>query len=113
MKYLLSILTILVVGFGFGQSEEVVIRTSAECGSCKTRIEEKLNYTSGVKFAEVDLAANTITVRYNTKKISLDELKTIITDLGYDADDQKAKQSGIDKLPKCCKPGGMAKMKEE
>lgn len=111
MKTILTVLLVFFAGLSFGQTQEVVIKTSAECGSCKDRIEEKLNYTGGVRFAEVDLKANTITVKYNVKKITLAELKTIITDLGYDADDMKAKQSGIDKLPACCKPGGMAKEK--
>lgn len=86
---------------------EAVIQTSAECGSCKERLEEKLNYTKGVKYAELDLHTMKLTVGYSPKKISLDEIKTTISELGYDADDVKANQQALKQLPSCCQPGGM------
>ena len=53
----------------------------------------------------------TIGTRLNTviksSKISLTEIKKKISDLGYDADEVKANQDGISKLPDCCKPKGM------
>ena len=89
--------------------ETVVIQTSAECGSCKTRLEDVLNYTKGVKFAELNLEDKKVTVGYNPKKISLDEIRKIISETGYDADDLKANPKSVEKLPACCKPGGMKK----
>lgn len=86
-----------------------VIHTSAECGSCKERIEGVLNYTNGVKFAELDVESKDLTVKFKTKKISLDEIKKILVETGYDADDMKANPEAVEKLPACCKPGGMAK----
>lgn len=86
-----------------------VIHTSAECGSCKERIEGVLNYTKGVKFAELDVESKDLTVKYKTKKISLDEIKKILVETGYDADDMKANPEAVEKLPACCKPGGMEK----
>ena len=86
-----------------------VIHTSAECGACKDRLEGVLNYTSGVKFAELDLETMDLTIKFKTAKISLDEIKVLITETGYDADDMKANPEAVEKLPACCKPGGMAK----
>jgi copper chaperone CopZ len=97
--------------FGFSQKAEkfktIIIQTSAECGDCKERLEEKLNYTSGIKFAELDLESKKLTVKFTTSKISEAEIKQIISALGYDADDQKAPKEAVQKLPLCCQPGGM------
>lgn len=86
-----------------------VIHTSAECGACKDRLEEVLNYTSGIKYAELDLETMDLTVKFKTAKISLDEIKELISTTGYDADELKAKPEGLEQLPACCKPGGMEK----
>lgn len=88
-------------------SQEVKIHTSAECGECKERLEKKLNYTKGIKFAEVDLATQDVVIGYNPKKISVDEIKKIISEIGYDADEVKAKPEAVQELPLCCRPGGM------
>ncbi len=89
--------------------ETVVIQTSAECGQCKDRIEEGLNYTKGIKFAELDLETKKVTVKFSPKKISLIAVKEKINSIGYDADDLKAKSEIVKTLPLCCQPGGMKK----
>jgi periplasmic mercuric ion binding protein len=96
-----------LTAFGQKKVEEIVIQTSAECGSCKERLEGKLNYTTGIKFAELDVPTKNLTVKYSTSKISLDEIKKIISDLGYDADDVKANPEAYEALPQCCKVNGM------
>jgi copper chaperone CopZ len=88
-------------------NETVIIQTSAQCGDCKERIEELLNYTKGVTFAELDLITKKVTVKFKPSKVTLSEIKQKISDLGYDADDIKANAEGIKKLPACCKPDGM------
>ncbi len=94
------------LAFGQKKIEEAVIQTSAQCGDCKERIESKLNYTKGVVFGELDLDSKKVTVRYKTKSISLQEIKQAIASIGYSADDVKAKEEDVLKLPKCCQPGG-------
>jgi copper chaperone CopZ len=89
--------------------ETVVIQTSAQCDDCKERIEDGLNYTKGVKFAELDLETKKVTVKYSPTKISIKEIKDKLNEIGYDADDQKAKEENVKKLPLCCQPGGMEK----
>ncbi len=87
--------------------ETVTIQTSAQCGECKVRIEDGLNYTKGVKFAELDLDSKKVSIKYAPKKISLKEVKEKINLIGYDADDFKANPDSVLKLPACCQPGGM------
>lgn len=89
------------------KKQEVVIVTSAECGTCKKIMEEKLNYTKGILFADLDVPTQKLTVKFKTKNISADQIRTIISELGYDADDVKAVPEKVLELPKCCQPGGM------
>ena len=108
----LFFLMLFVSSVGFSQktaakTETVVIQTSAECGECKERIEGALNYTKGVKFAELDLNSRKLTVKYKTDVISLEELKKQISALGYRADEVPADSVALEKLPACCKPNGM------
>jgi len=107
MKPLILIVSILFSAQVY--SQEVKIHTSAECGQCKERLETKLNYTKGIKYAELDLATQDVVIGYNAKKITLEEIKQIIAETGYDADEVKAKQEAVNELPMCCRPGGMKK----
>lgn len=108
---LLFFAILLMSSFGFsqkpsGKTETVVIQTSAECDECKARIEGALNYTKGIKFAELDVESRKLTVKFKNDVISLDEIKKQVSQLGYQADEVKADQVAFDKLPACCKPGG-------
>lgn len=112
MKALFLIGFLLLTGTVFGQDakvQTVQIQTNAECGACKKRIEEKLNYTKGVKFAELDLTNKVLTVKFTTKQISLDEVKKTVSEIGYNADEVKANKTAQENLPACCKPNGMKK----
>jgi mercuric ion binding protein len=91
------------------KTETVVIKTTAECGDCKERIEEKLNYMKGIVFSDLDFESKKLTVKFKPTLISLDEIKKIVSDLGYDADEMKADPVEQKKLPACCLPGGMTK----
>ncbi|MCO5259772.1 MAG: cation transporter [Crocinitomicaceae bacterium] len=110
MKNIVVIFAMLFIGNSFAQElkkvEEVTIHTSAECNDCKKRLEDKLNYTKGIRFAELDVPSMNLTVSYTTKKIDLTKIKTIISELGYDADDVKANEAAQKALPACCQPNG-------
>lgn len=93
--------------FKKGEVKEVVIKTSSECGMCKERIEEKLNYTKGVTYVNLDVSSKLLTVKYKEEKVTLEKIKEIISNLGYDADDVKANPESQKNLPACCKPNGM------
>lgn len=87
--------------------ETVVILTSAECGDCEERIANAMNYTKGVKYAELDIESKKLTVKFQPAKISLETIKLKLVELGYDADELKANPEAQQKLPSCCQPGGM------
>ena len=106
MKTLLIITALLLGSISYGQMKTVVIHTSAECNECKDRLETMLNYKKGVQFAELDVPSRDLTVKYNENKITLDQIKKDISELGYDADEQKADSKAQGKLPACCRPAG-------
>jgi copper chaperone CopZ len=89
------------------KTQELSIQTSAECGECEIRLEEALNYTKGIVFAELDLTTMKLNVKFKPKQITLEEIKVKIASLGYQADDIPADKIAYDALPACCKPGGM------
>lgn len=100
-------ISFLCMSFFGEKPKEVIIKTNSECGMCKSRIEEKLNYTKGIVYCELDIPSKNLTVRYKESKINLASIKSILSELGYDADDVKANPESQKKLPACCKPGGM------
>jgi len=110
MKKVISLLgVVFCLSFNVSaqKKKEVVIHTSSQCGDCKERIEESFNYQKGIVFAELDLETDNLTVKFKKDKISLEEIKNMLNELGYDADDQKAKLEQVKTLPLCCQPGGM------
>lgn len=74
-----------------------------ECPSCGGLLEKTLIRTKGIQMITLDAKAETIEVIYNTKKTSLESIKTAISKLGYDADEVKADPAGYEKLDGCCK----------
>ena len=92
------------------KSKKVVIKTSSQCGMCKDKIEGVLNYKKGIVYANLDVPTQRLTVKFKPNKISFVELKNTIADIGYDADDVKAKKENVAKLPKCCQPGSHFKI---
>jgi copper chaperone CopZ len=118
MKNTLTLLLILLtVNLSFSQEKKskfqtVIIQTSAECGDCKERIENGLNYTKGVSFAELDLETKKVTVKFKVSKVTLEQVRSKINSIGYDADSSKADPEAVKRLPLCCQPGGMKKQQE-
>ena len=84
----------------------VTILTSSVCDDCKERIEKELNYTKGVIYSELDVATKIVTIKYKTKIVTEQQLKEVISNLGYDAGDLKRNAAAFDKLPKCCQSEG-------
>lgn len=89
------------------QTAEVKIKTSAECEECKERIEKMLAFEKGIKSSTLNLEDQVVTVVYYDKRTNPQKIREAISNIGYDADEIKAKKEEYDKLPSCCKKGGM------
>ena len=85
------------------QSKKVVIQTpTVQCDMCKEKIEKYLSREPGVTAVKVDYKKKTTTVTYITDRNNIEQLKTAIANIGYDADDVTADETAYKKLPKCC-----------
>lgn len=69
---------------------KVTIKTSAECVYCKENLEESLAKVKGIRKVKCDYVKHEVYVVYNSKKISIEQIRTKMNEMGYDADDQKA-----------------------
>lgn len=56
------------------------------CEHCKQAVESALSDLSGVEHAQVNLQENQVTVTYDAKKVSLDQMNHAIEDQGYDVE---------------------------
>jgi len=108
MKNVVLILFVGLLTTGFTQEtkapkvQTIEVKTSAICGECKERIENTLNFTKGVKFAELDLETNIITIKYKTADVTDVQIKKIIADIGYHADEVERSGEAFKNLPGCC-----------
>ncbi len=68
--------------------------TGMTCSSCAGRIETALNEAEGIDQASVNLALENATISYDPAKISPDEIKKIVADSGYGAEDIKPAGGG-------------------
>jgi mercuric ion binding protein len=73
------------------------------CEECKTRIETYLKRYDGVTYVLVNWRQKTTTVKYLTDRTNIEEIKTAISNCGYDADDIPAFEDAYKRLPKTCK----------
>jgi mercuric ion binding protein len=88
------------------QEQTIVIKTSAVCGECKKHIETALNYTKGVKSANLDVESKEVTVVYKSEKTTPDKIREAISKAGYDADSIPANPKSYERLEPCCKKDG-------
>lgn len=106
--FMMAVLIIISGGMVKGQekkskTETVKIKVSSQCGMCKDRIEKELAFTKGVTAAVLNLETHEVEVTFKTSKTTADNIREVITKVGYDADDKKANEEAYSKLPLCCK----------
>ena len=107
-SFLISILLLFCLSsYGNLISQKSKITASftvlGNCGMCEKVIETTANKLKGVKNAIWDKEQNILTITYNSKKISLIDIKKSIANSGYDTDEIKATKEAYDALHYCCK----------
>lgn len=85
-------------------TETKTIKVEGACGMCKKRIENAA-YIPGVKRADWDRSAKELTIVYNSKKTSLNQVEKSVAAAGHDAGQEKASKENYEKLPDCCAYG--------
>jgi copper chaperone CopZ len=119
MKHLLF-LAMIIAGTataGFGQTAKKGLQTvtistpTVQCQMCKERIEKYMIREDGVAKVNVDYKHKKTKVTYYAERTNIENIKTAIANVGYDADDVTANEESYQQLPKCCKKpedgGGM------
>ena len=105
----ISFLLVLAAGLGKvqAQTKTVEIKTKiycshcTQCETCGQRFDTELFKLKGLK--AYSITGNVIKISYNPKKIDLDKIRQCIANCGYDADDIKATEAGLNSLDGCCR----------
>ncbi len=89
------------------QTKPVITATiktpNAVCALCKDRIETYLKRYDGILEINVNYRKGETRVKYITDRTDIEQIKTAISNCGYDADDVPADSEAYNRLPKSCK----------
>ena len=82
----------------------VVIKTpTVQCDQCKQRIENYMSHEDGIVKINVDYKKKITTVTFIPDRTNIENIKAMIANVGYDADDVTAEPDAYKRLPTCCK----------
>ena len=109
-KKFFSILTLCVFVFGAASAQTAdngkwttaTVAVSGVCGMCEKRIETAA-FGKGVKAADWDADAQTLTVTYNPKKTTVADVEKRVAAVGHDTKNVRASDAVYEKLHGCCK----------
>ncbi|MBK7681927.1 MAG: cation transporter [Bacteroidetes bacterium] len=107
IKIIVSILFLFCSNLISAQTDTLKVQTSAECGTCKKKLEKELVFEKGVKSVNLNLDTKVVTVVYSVEKTNADKIRAAISKIGYAADSIPADKKAYDRLPDCCKKDGM------
>lgn len=80
----------------------IIATPGVQCEACKTRIENRLVHEYGVSSVKADFKRHTVTVVWYTDRTNIENIKTALANMGYDADDITAEPEAYKRLPKTC-----------
>jgi mercuric ion binding protein len=85
--------------------EKAVINTPGVMAeACKTGIENFLVHEYGVSSVRADYRRHTVTVTWYTNRTNIENIKTALANMGYDADDVTAEPEAFKRILPACKP---------
>lgn len=101
---LLAFLSLISAGFAQQKAvQKTLIQTpTVQDEACKTRIENRLVHEDGVSSVKADYRKHTVAVVYYTDRTNIENIKTALANMGYDADDVTADPEAYKRLPKTC-----------
>ncbi|MEP6615712.1 MAG: heavy metal-associated domain-containing protein [Ginsengibacter sp.] len=83
--------------------QKALIKTpTVNCEECKSRIENRLLHEYGMSSVKADYRKHTVSVVYYTDRTNIENIKTALANMGYDADDVSADPEAYKKLPRTC-----------
>ena len=97
-----------ITAFSYAQVkiiDKAVIHTpGVMADACKTSIENFLVHEYGVSSVKADYRRHTVSVTWYTNRTNIENIKTSLANMGYDADDVMAEPDAQKRLPPACKP---------
>ena len=103
-------LLVLLIGLAGTTSAQTKLQVTAviktptvQCEKCKDRIENYMKHEDGIVKINVDYKKKTATVTWRSDRTNIENIKTAIANVGYDADDVTAEPDSYKRLPTCCK----------
>jgi copper chaperone CopZ len=108
MKFLLlAVIGLAFATNGVAQMKDKVTDTlktpTVQCEKCKKRIEDYMSHEDGITKINVDWRKKVTIVTYQTSRTNIENIKTAIANVGYDAGDVTANPDSYKALPLCCK----------
>ncbi|MED1059437.1 heavy metal translocating P-type ATPase [Bacillus mycoides] len=82
------------LGYGVVSDKAEFTVSGMTCAACANRVEKRLNKLEGVNKATVNFALESATVDFNPDEISVNEMKSAITKLGYKLEVKSDEQDG-------------------
>ena len=97
---------ILAIIFSLKIQAQTTVTTSTisvkgNCGECKERIENAADI-KGVKNSIWSEKTHVLSVTYDSKKVSLEQIENAIAKAGHETSSQKANDVSYKALPSCC-----------
>lgn len=105
MKTLIILITIIIFSIKIQAQSTVITSTisvKGNCGECKERIENAADI-KGVKNDVWNEETKILTITYDTKKVTLEQIEKAVAKAGHETASQKANDAAYNKLPSCCK----------
>ncbi len=109
MKFIQSTIIAIIALFFSATAQQktvakAVIKTPGmHCDICKDKIEKSLFKQYGIASYKANLKAKNITVTWLTDRTDIEQIKTFIANVGFDADDVLAGVATKNKLLNDCK----------
>lgn len=82
------------LGYGIVSDKAEFTVSGMTCAACANRVEKRLNKLDGVNKATVNFALESATVEFNPDEVSVNEMKSTITKLGYKLEVKSDEQDG-------------------
>ena len=74
-----------------------------KCGSCVKTVSSVLKKLDGVKEVNVDKKTKKALVKYDSEKVKIADMESVISKAGYDANEMKKDEKAYEELDDCCK----------
>jgi copper chaperone CopZ len=103
MKALIIIFSLLCSMNMMAQTTIVTSTVSVKgnCGECKERIENAADI-KGVKTSSWSEKSKVMTITFDSKKVSLEQIEQAIANTGHEVDKMTANDKAYNALPSCC-----------